>query len=89
MRVPTIHLNGTSQESLMEALEQASGKVQEAIDALSEVAPNGRDYYPQGESAINEAVDEHRSRVKRMQAVFDELIEIWTAIDAVPRRKRY
>jgi hypothetical protein len=53
LAVPTIHLNGTSRESLMEDLLGAYHALTEAIAALGRACPNGRDYYPQGNDALS------------------------------------
>lgn len=73
LRVPTVHLNGTSKERLLEAIEEAYTAVGVALEKLSETAPNGRDYYPQGPDAINQAQDEHRARLQKLQDVREEL----------------
>lgn len=80
MIAPTIHLNGTSRESLLEALETAYRKLGEAYDALKQTAPNGRDYYPQGPNAIGQATSEHFARLKRIDEVRDELEALAIAI---------
>jgi len=70
---PTIHLNGTSEESLLDGVCEAGKAVRQAIDALYACAPNGRDYYPQGANAFALATEEHRSRIARLTSVLDEL----------------
>lgn len=76
MRIPSLHLNGTSAERLLEPLERAHRALAEALLALSDASPNGRDYYPQGDSALREAVWEHQNRTERLRTVQDELMEI-------------
>lgn len=71
--LPTIHLNGTSAESLYEDLANALGAMRDALRALDKVSPNARDYYPQGPHAINEALREHDERVRRIRSVMREL----------------
>lgn len=80
MRVPTIHLNGTSQERLLEVHENAGRALGAAIDALSDAAPNGRDFYPQGEQALSEAMREHRARMEKLNEVRSELVQLMEAI---------
>ena len=80
MRTPTIHLNGTSRERLAEDYANAAGAVRKAINALNDAAPNGRDYYPQGDAAIGEATREHLERLHKLEAVRDELSAIAQAI---------
>lgn len=81
MRVPTIHLNGTSARELVDQIETAMGALQTAITALGETAPNGRDYYPQGPTAIGEAGREHQARIDRLQGVRQELEALYAGID--------
>lgn len=47
---------------------------------LGECHPHGRDYYPQGEGALANAVVEHDSRMRRLQDVSAELDELYAAI---------
>lgn len=63
MKFPTIHLNGTGGEALMSDLIETNNALRAAIAALEKMAPNGRDYYPQGNDAISEASKEHRARI--------------------------
>lgn len=81
LRKPTIHLNGTSVKILHEQFSEAYSKVGEAIKSLEETQPNGRDYYPQGEGALKEAMDQYLSRVQRLQSVRDELLELAMVLD--------
>ena len=73
MIFPTIHLNGTSKQSLLDQTLDAGRAVQAAIKALENASPNGRDYYPQGADAIKLAIDEHAARVNKLKEVFDDL----------------
>lgn len=70
---PTIHLNGTSKESLVEYWNDAYAALQDALTALQHAAPNGRDYYPQGPEAIQTAETEHRLRLMKIQSVMGDL----------------
>jgi len=80
MKIPTIHMNGTSAESLLKALSEAYSAVDKAMEAVAAAAPNARDYYPQGDNAFVEAREEHRSRLERLQSVQEELMEIAVAV---------
>jgi len=80
LAVPTIHLNGTSRESLMDRLRDAMDAIIEAEKALMQACPNGRDYYPQGPDAIQEALRQHANRLHNLRAVYIELMEIAGAI---------
>jgi hypothetical protein len=80
MLKPTVHLNGTSRGELERLHEQAFHKLGEAIDSLLEAAPNGRDFYTQGDSAYAEARKEHEARVARVRSVRGEIEELWLHI---------
>lgn len=89
MIVPSVHLNGTSGDEL---LEQATGAVQAlsaALEAAATAAPNGRDYYPQGDAAFTEAKREHGDRICRLTELRDEYQALAEAIaDAIDARTR-
>ncbi len=73
LTVPSVHLNGTSFAGLHDPLVRAGSDIRAAIEALSECAPHGRDYYVQDDRAFAKSRDEHLSRVSRLQSVLDEL----------------
>lgn len=73
MRVPTIHLNGTSGEALYALHVTACDRLRDALRALDAAAPNGRDFYVQGDHAIGEAMREHAERVSRLASVLREV----------------
>lgn len=81
MTLPTIHMNGTSKESLIDDLCEASLAINTAYEALKRTAPNGRDYYPQGPDALSAAVKEHDDRCRRLDAIKAEIDELTIAID--------
>lgn len=76
LQLPTIHLNGTSKESLLEDLEKAYVALTAAIKAMCNACPNGRDYYPQGPEALERAQKEHYSRLDRVNEVQKELADL-------------
>lgn len=76
LTLPTVHLNGTSAQSLLDGVQEAHEKLREATEALCAAGPNARDYYPQGAGAFDRAVDEHRSRLARLASVAQELEQI-------------
>jgi hypothetical protein len=80
LTTPTIHINGTSRDELLECLIDARQAVRTAIDAVCTTAPHGRDYYPQGDAAFIKARDEHLARLKRLHDVVAELGEIAESI---------
>lgn len=66
---PLVHLNGTSKESLLEVRETAYGALYAAYEALRQVAPHKRDYYPLGDDAWNAAVQQHEERQRAVDGV--------------------
>lgn len=73
---PTIHLNGTAPDRLLEDLSVASRALRLAMGALEDTQPNARDYYLQGQEAFGQAVREHQARSRKLRDVRDELAEI-------------
>lgn len=76
MRLPTIHSNGTSAEALLDDQMKILGALREAEVLLRRCGPNGRDYYPQGESAVAEAMKDGDSRIERVRSVIREVEQI-------------
>lgn len=81
MIYPTIHRNGTSKRELIDQLCSAGNAVDDAIRSLCDCAPNGRDYYPQGNGAITKADAEHRARIQKLRDVHAELMDLAEHID--------
>ena len=69
MLVPTVHLNGTSKQELLNQNAIAIADIEAARESLQAAAPNGRDYYPQGPTALKQATAEHLDRVRRLDAI--------------------
>jgi hypothetical protein len=82
MRTPTLHMNGTSKEALLETAENAINSLFDAMSSVALTGPNARDYYPQGSGAFISAQNEHADRMSRLAGVLNELTAIATAIDA-------
>lgn len=80
MMIPTIHMNGTSKESLLDDACNVMSAIAKAIDVACAAAPNARDYYTQGPEAFGKARDEHDSRCERLDAVRKEYEELALAI---------
>lgn len=81
MMLPTVHLNGTSREALLEQTRTAYGAVQDALEAVAQAAANARDYYVQGPDAYNTARREHDERLDRLRSVMTELMYIFVELD--------
>jgi hypothetical protein len=80
MLIPTVHMNGTTGEVLLDQYMTAAHAVQKAIDAVCDAGPNARDYYVQGPDAGLAAQREHAARVKALKTVRDELAAIMEGI---------
>lgn len=76
MKVPTVHINGTHRDSLLEQQTEACAALTRALDAMRAAAPNARDFYVQGPEAFEQAVAEHASRVKAVDRVRMEHVAI-------------
>ena len=72
MVLPMVHRNGTALETLVEQRREAGGAVREAIAAMEQMAPNGRDYYP-APGRFAEAVAQHKRRVLLLHGLLAEL----------------
>ncbi len=82
MTTPTLHLNGTHPDDLREGFIEGFRAVNAAMDTLkNSAAPNGRDYYPQGKSALDQAISEHAARLQRLASVADELLALAVHVD--------
>lgn len=80
--VPTIHLNGTAGEDLLDQYMRAASAVQKALDVVCAAGPNARDYYVQGPDVGFAAQREHETRVKTLKSVRDELSMIVECVQA-------
>jgi len=81
MTKPTIHTNGTSADDLRDGYLKALAAIRNAVKAVQETYPNGRDYYPQGPCVIYRAMEEHEGRLSALQHVHDELGELLESLD--------
>jgi hypothetical protein len=67
--LPTIHLNGTSADSLYAEYRTVRKAVSNATDALAAATCNVRDFYPQGSDAWRQACDERTEVFQMLQRV--------------------
>lgn len=82
---PTVHLNGTGGSALRNQADAARHALANAIAALREMAPHGRDYYTQ-DSKINgdayiKAQSQHEARLISLTNISNELVDIYNNID--------
>jgi hypothetical protein len=82
MHGPLIHLNGTSPERLLEALDEAYEALDNAMEKLAACAPNMRDYYPlpDGVEIFNRDVAEHRQMIQQLRAMRSTLEQVSESI---------
>jgi phosphoribosylformylglycinamidine (FGAM) synthase-like enzyme len=73
---PTIHINGTGKQDLLDGYTAAMRAVEAASKALQAVEFNARDYYPQGGFAWMQACEERADQYKKLREVKQHLAEI-------------
>lgn len=69
---PTVNLNGTSPEVMIQDRLHARRMVLAAMEALSELAPNGRDYIGKPKDMKLDQVI-HRDRISFLDALYNAL----------------
>lgn len=65
---PTIHLNGSDKQSLLNEYIAAADAIRDAVAAFNNIDFNARDYYVQGNDAFRAAskeIDEHFHNLKK------------------------
>jgi hypothetical protein len=72
MILPIIHLNGTSKGALLDQRCEVLAALRKAQEALAEMAPNGRDYYPEP-GRFEKAVAQHTARAERLRELYRDL----------------
>lgn len=88
MKVPTVHMNGTSRDELVEQLCKVSRQFNNLMAALLDAAPNGRDYYPQGDNALRDAQEERRADLKALDAMAKRYEALAETIADLPGGRR-
>ena len=71
--IPTVHLNGSSRDSLLEQATDAREALYKAIESLYAAAPNGRDYYVQESNAFRAACKQWSDRLDALRDVLKDL----------------
>lgn len=72
LTLPTVHLNGTSRDSLLEGYIAALDALRLAMEALQAAAPNARDYYVQAGDTFCIAQNQHFTRLARLRETLEE-----------------
>ena len=76
---PTVHLNGSGKQSLIDMYMRVRDALVAAEEAISEAHPHGRDYYVQQEleaavsSPIYRACSENRARLLKLHEIEEEI----------------
>jgi len=78
---PIVNLNGTSGAELAEQCKAAWAALQDALQALQGMAPHGRDYQTAGPTSYNIARAQHEDRVRRLESVKEEIMEVYDFIE--------
>jgi len=81
LAIPTIHMNGTPKDRLLEDICDAIDALHDAGRKMAAACPNGRDYYPQGAEAIQIAVRQHEARMNKLRELIRELETIAQGIE--------
>lgn len=84
---PLIHLNGSSPDDLVDAATNALTALHAAHAAMQATAPNGRDYYPLGETAAYYASIQHRARMRTVEDLISFYEAYATSILDRPNQK--
>jgi hypothetical protein len=74
--LPTIHLNGTSAESLLDEYRAAMKAMQAAAQALYSCTCNARDFYPQGDAAWIQARGERADAFRKLHEL-EQYLGAW------------
>lgn len=78
---PTLNINGTAPEQLLEGYEKAFRALREVNAAMREIAPHGRDYQTVTDSDVYEkAREEHALRIVALNKIEREIIELAMAV---------
>ena len=80
MRAPTLHLNGSSADVLLEGYQAAVEAARQLLRSIDTLPLNPRDYYPQGATAYNEAVEDLVRLQKQTVDIGNELLKVVEAI---------
>jgi hypothetical protein len=85
LTLPIVHSNGTSKRELIDLRTSAAYALREALEALKQMAPNGRDYYVSREGAahFNRARAQHERRLAAVDQLRRELEAEAEALDCM------
>lgn len=66
LTLPTVHLNGTSRQMLLDGYTEAYRKLIEFRDVFNKIEFNARDYYVQSDTAFAQARDQRDAERQRI-----------------------
>lgn len=81
VEVPIVHFNGTDGEALRDQLRRACEALRDASAALSDAAPNERDYYPGKPGSYSTARLQYEERVGKIREVTASLLTILDGVE--------
>ena len=84
MRAPTIHLNGSSADALLDGWIEAQEALRGAGKTLERLPVNARDYYPQGPAAYGEVVARLQEMTAQLRAMRAEIAAVVEQIADAP-----
>lgn len=87
MKVPTVHLNGTSGGVLLEQVTDVLAALRNARAAMVRAAPHGRDYCTQADNALYLAQNAHVETLKTVDNLLHEYEALGEAIVNQPSFK--
>lgn len=85
IKKPSIHMNGSGKQHLMDQYRAALYALNSALNALNDAYPHGRDYYVQGDDVIYTACREQDARIAAVKKVRDDMESIVTHINSFNR----
>jgi len=81
MSIPTVHLNGTSRDSLVKQRVNIIDALLGVEKAISQAWPHGRDFYPQGPDALSAAQQVWHERANILSDLREKITEEALLID--------
>lgn len=71
IQMPTVHMNGTSRQTLLDGYLAASDAVERLREAMAGIEFNARDYYVEGPEAWDRALTSRSDAVWMMNSLRD------------------
>jgi hypothetical protein len=79
LTIPIVHLNGTSEDELIEQRKKVYQALRVVLEALCKMSPHGRDYYPEP-GLLDRAKVQHLRRVETINRLMAEMVAETAAI---------